>query len=127
VLAAGTNHVKAETLKLANPALQKLHDKLATNPFTGLQQYEANRVDGELCSMKWQVEKEINKLPENDADRLRISEELKSSDARFAAYSNEWAKAGMSFQGLLTLSPHSEAHHHHRSPRGSQKRVADDS
>jgi hypothetical protein len=127
MLAAGTAHVKAETLKRANPALQRLHDKLATNPFTGLQQYEANRVDGELRSMKWQVEKEIKQLPEDDADRLRIYEELKGTDAKFEAYSNEWAKAGTSVHSTLTISPHSETHLHHRYPRFSQKGVADDS
>ncbi|KAK6511077.1 hypothetical protein TWF506_010158 [Arthrobotrys conoides] len=95
VLAAGNDHVKTEKLKRANPALQRLQDKLSTNPFTDLQQYEANRVDGELRSMKWQVEKEINELPEDDPDRLRIYEELKSTDAKFAAYSNEWAKSGI--------------------------------
>ncbi|KAK6526199.1 hypothetical protein TWF281_011234 [Arthrobotrys megalospora] len=95
VLAAGAAHVKAETLNRANPALQRLHDKLATNPFTGLQQYEANRMDGELRSMRWQVEKEIKQLPENDVDRLRIYDELKGTDAKFEAYSNEWAKAGI--------------------------------
>ncbi len=96
VLAAGAAHVKAETLRRAEPALQRLHDKLATNPFKGLQQYEANRVDGELRSMRWQVEKEIKQLADDDADRLRIYEELKGTDAEFEAYANEWAKAGAS-------------------------------
>jgi hypothetical protein len=127
MLAAGTAHVKAETLKRANPALQRLHDKLATNPFTGLQQYEANRVDGELRSMRWQVEKEIKNLPEDDADRLRIYEELKGTDTKFEAYSDDWAKAGTSVHSTLTISPHSEAHRHHRYPRFSQTRVEDDS
>ncbi|KAH8897593.1 hypothetical protein GQ53DRAFT_884240 [Thozetella sp. PMI_491] len=95
VLAAGAAHVKAQKLKRAEPALQRLHDKLATNPLTGLQQYEANRADGEVRSMRWQVEKEINELPEDDADRLRIYQELMAADAKFAAYSNEWAKAGI--------------------------------
>ena len=94
VLAAGNARVKAEKLARANPALQTLHDKLATNPFMGLEQYEANRVDGELRSMRWQVEKEIKELPEDDADRLRLYKELEDTDAQFAAYSNEWAKTG---------------------------------
>jgi hypothetical protein len=104
MLAAGVAHVKAETLKRANPALQRLHDKLATNPFTGLQQYEANRVDGELRSMRWQVEKEIKQLLEDDADRLRIYEELKGTDNKFEAYSNEWAKAGTSVHSTNNLT-----------------------
>ncbi|KAK0701302.1 hypothetical protein B0H67DRAFT_558768 [Lasiosphaeris hirsuta] len=94
-LAAGAALVKAKTLERANPALKRLQDKLATNPFTGLQQYDANRVDGELRSMRWQVEREIQQLPENDVDRLRIYEELKATDAKFEAHSNEWAKAGI--------------------------------
>jgi hypothetical protein len=127
MLAAATAHVKAETLNRANPALQKLHDKLATNPFTGLQQYEANRVDGELRSMRWQVEKEIKNLPEDDADRLRMYEELNGTDAKFTAFSEEWEKAGTSVHSSLTILPHSEAHRHPRYPRFSQKWVADDS
>ncbi|KAF3309713.1 hypothetical protein TWF173_010606 [Orbilia oligospora] len=95
VLAAGNAQIKTEKLNRANPALQRLQDKLSTNPFTGLQQYEANRVDSELRSMKWQVEKEINELPEDDPDRLRIYELLKDTDDKFAAYSNEWAKTGI--------------------------------
>lgn len=94
ILAAGAAHVKKETLDRANSALQKLHERLATNPFTGLQQYEANRVDGELRSMRWQVEKEIKQLPESDEDRLRLYEELKGTDAKFEQYSDQWAKAG---------------------------------
>jgi hypothetical protein len=104
MLAAGAAHVKAQTLERANPALQRLHDKLATNPFTGLQQYEANRVDGELRSMRWQVEKEIKTLPENDADRLRIYEELKGTDAKFETYSDEWAIAGTSVHPTNNLT-----------------------
>lgn len=127
MLAAGTAHVKAETLKRANPALQRLHYKLVTNPFTGLEQYEANRVDGELRSMRWQVEKEIKSLPEDDADRLRIYEELKGTDVKFEAYSDEWAKAGTSVHSTIIISPHSEANRHHRYPRFSKKGVADDS
>ncbi|KAK6504529.1 hypothetical protein TWF481_006470 [Arthrobotrys musiformis] len=95
VLSAGAAHVKSETLNRANPALQRLQDKLATNPFQDLQQYEANRVDSDLRGMRWQVEKEIKQLPEDDADRLRIYDELQSIDAQVAAYSNEWAKAGV--------------------------------
>jgi hypothetical protein len=101
MLAAGAAHVKAKTMNRANEALEKLHEKLATNPFTGLQQYEANRADGELRSMRWQVEKEIKTLPEDDVDRLRIYEELKGTDAKFEEYSNEWAKAGMSIPATL--------------------------
>ena len=92
-----------------------------------VQQYEANRVDGELRSMRWQVEKEIKTLPEDDADRLRIYEELKGTDAKFEAYSDDWAKAGKSIHSTLTILPHSEAHRHHRYPRFSQTRVEDDS
>ncbi|KAF3173803.1 hypothetical protein TWF106_001085 [Orbilia oligospora] len=95
VLAAGNAQIKTMKLNRANPALQRLQDKLSTNPFTGIQQYEANRVDSELRSMKWQVEKEINELPEDDPDRLRIYELLKDIDDKFAAYSNEWAKTGI--------------------------------
>ncbi|KAK3368422.1 hypothetical protein B0H63DRAFT_504294 [Podospora didyma] len=95
ILAAGAAHVKSQVLNRAHPALQRLHDKLSTNPFTGLQQYEANGMDGELRSMRWQVEKEIKALPEDDADRLRIYKELEGTDAKFEAYSNEWAKAGI--------------------------------
>jgi hypothetical protein len=127
ILAAGIAHVKAETLKRANPALQRLHDKLATNPFMGIEHYEVNRVDGELRSMRWQVLKEIEKLPEDDADRLGLYEELKGTDAKFEAYSDEWAKAGRSLHSTLTISPHSEAHCHHRCPQFGQARVADDS
>ncbi|KAK6357784.1 hypothetical protein TWF718_002090 [Orbilia javanica] len=94
LLASGAARVKAEKLDRANSALQRLYDKLAVNPFTGLEQYEANRMDGELRSMKWQVEKELNQLPDDDVDRLRIYQELKNTDAKFEAYSNEWAKAG---------------------------------
>lgn len=101
IIAAEASHAEAETLKRVNPALQRLHDRLVTNPFKGLQQYEANRVDGELRSMKWEVEKELNKLPEDEADRLRIHEELKATEAKFEAYSNEWAMAGKSFHYTL--------------------------
>jgi hypothetical protein len=101
VLAAGTAHFKAETLKRANPALQRLHDKLATSPFTDLEQYEASKVDGEIRSMRWQVEKEIQKLPEGDVDRLRIYEELKGTDEKFETYSNEWSLASKSISFYL--------------------------
>jgi hypothetical protein len=46
--------------------------------------------------MRWQVEKEIKQLPEDDADRIRIYEDLKASDGKFDAYSNEWGMAGRS-------------------------------
>ncbi|KAK3376305.1 hypothetical protein B0T24DRAFT_699739 [Lasiosphaeria ovina] len=95
LLAAGAARVKAETLDRANPALQRLHDKLATNPFTDLTQYDASKLDGELRSMRWQVEREITKLPDDDADRLRIYDELKRTDAQVEAYSNDWALAGV--------------------------------
>jgi hypothetical protein len=127
ILAASAAHVKAETLKRANPALQRLQDKLATNPFMGVQQYEASRVDGELQSMRWQVEKEIKTLSEDDVDRLRIYEELKGTDSKVEAYSDEWAKAGTFVQLLTTISSHSEAHCHYRYSQFSQTRVADDS
>jgi hypothetical protein len=127
MLAVGTAHVKAETLKRANPALQRLHDKLATNPFDNLQQYEASRVDGELRSMRWQVEKEITQLPEDDVDRLRIYEELRSTDSKFAAYFDEWEKAGKSVHSTLRISPRSTAYPYHRYSWISQTWVAEDS
>ncbi|KAK0713479.1 hypothetical protein B0T26DRAFT_782443 [Lasiosphaeria miniovina] len=95
LLAAGAARVKAETLDRANPALQRLHDRLAANPFTDLTQYDASKLDGELRSMRWQVEREITKLPDDDADRLRIHDELKRTDAQVEAYSNDWALAGV--------------------------------
>ncbi|KAK1753333.1 hypothetical protein QBC47DRAFT_55392 [Echria macrotheca] len=95
VLAAGQARVKAEILKRAEPALQQLKDKLTTNPFLGLQQYDANRVDGELRSMRWQVEKELKQLSEDDADRVRLYKELEGTDAKFEVYLNEWVKAGV--------------------------------
>lgn len=95
-LAAAAAAVKADKLNRAAPWLQKLLDKLSVNPFTDLDQSSANRVDSELRSMRWQVEKEVKQLPEDDADRIRIYEDLKATDAKFEAYSNEWGKAGAS-------------------------------
>lgn len=105
ILAEGQEKKKREILEeRAKPALQKLQDRLATNPFSGLQHYEANKVDGELRSMRWAVEKELNQLPEGDADRERLFGELKGTDDKFAAYSNEWGKEGKFFSFFLFLS-----------------------
>jgi len=115
MLAAGAAHVKAQTMERANLALQRLEEKLAANPFTGLQQFEANRADGEVRSARWQFEKEINALPENDADRMRLSEELKAADAKFEAYADAWAKAGMFVDSTNNLAI--EAYHPRRYAR----------
>ncbi|EPS43378.1 hypothetical protein H072_2588 [Dactylellina haptotyla CBS 200.50] len=95
VIAAGDAHVKNEAMSRATPALEKLREKIATNPFLGIQGYEVNRVDSDIKSMRWQVEREINKLPEDDEDRKKIAAELEAVDAKVTAYSNEWEKAGI--------------------------------
>ena len=92
IMAIGEANMKAELLSRARPALQRLQERLATNPFTGLDQYAANRVDGEVRSMRWAVEREINHLPENDPDRQQLFAELENADAKLAGHSNEWGK-----------------------------------
>ena len=63
MLADGAANLKTATLSRAEPALQKLQEKLATNLFSGLPQYEANRVDGMLRSIRWVASRKGDQAP----------------------------------------------------------------
>lgn len=94
LLALGNARVKAVIISRVNPALKELQERLATNPFAGLRQYETDTVDGEFWTLRKQVDQQLQKLPEEDPDRLRLYEELKGTDATWQGYLDELEKAG---------------------------------
>ncbi|KAK3339870.1 hypothetical protein B0T25DRAFT_466995 [Lasiosphaeria hispida] len=87
--------LKREVLASAARAMAGLEERLAGNPFMGLQGYQVSKVDGEVRGLRWQVERELRQLPEEDADRASVEGELKRLDAKLAGYSDAWAKAGL--------------------------------
>jgi len=87
--------IKKEFLANAEQAIVKLKERLEGNPFMGLQGYDVSKMDGEIRSLRWQVERELQHLPEGDGDRERVDGELKALDKRVEGYSEEWAKAGL--------------------------------
>ncbi|KAK4446089.1 hypothetical protein QBC34DRAFT_470181 [Podospora aff. communis PSN243] len=83
-------HLKTETLGQAESAVQKLRERLETNPFAGLRGYEANRADSDVKSLRYAAEREVNQLPAGDSDRLRLEADLADLQRKVDEYSSSW-------------------------------------
>ncbi|KAK0624273.1 hypothetical protein B0T14DRAFT_428801 [Immersiella caudata] len=87
-----TSHLKTDTLAKAEAAVQNLRERLETNPFAGLQGYDVNRADGDVKSLRYAAEREVNQLPEGDSDRLRLEADIAALQQKVDDYSSAWGK-----------------------------------
>lgn len=99
-----TTVLTRDSVERALPQLRELEERLESDPFAGLDQFEANRATSELDSLKWRVLKEIKRVDENDPDIAAIYERLNVVDQKIDQASAAWGKAVLDAQVSNTWS-----------------------
>ncbi len=84
---------KTDALGRAMPLLEELEQRLATDPFKGLDQREAYVATSDLQTLKNRVLGAVYRLPEDDADVKKINARLLVTDQKIDKASAAWGKA----------------------------------
>lgn len=103
---------KQAALNRAAPAMQGLEEKVATDPYKGVEPISAYQVTEDVQALRARVVTELRTLPDNDADRKAYEQRLSAAqekmdayDANFAAANaeiavvNQWTYLSQSFAG----------------------------
>lgn len=90
--------LKADALERALPVLGELEERLATDPFAGLDQPAAYRATSELQTLRSRARGAIGRLPADDPDVVAIAERLVATDRKIDAASAAWGKAELEAQ-----------------------------
>jgi hypothetical protein len=84
---------KTAALGRADPAMKALEEKVATDPYQGVQPISAYQVTEDVQALRARVVNEIRTLPENDADRKAYEQRLAAAQAKMDTYDANFAAA----------------------------------
>ena len=87
--------IKAEALSRAMPLVAELEQRVASDPFAGLDQHAAYVVTNDLHTLRCRVETELRTLPETDAEARAIVARLLAADLKIDRASAAWGKAAL--------------------------------
>jgi hypothetical protein len=83
-------HNKAVALDRSADILKELEEKVAADPFKGLDEQEAYKVYSKLQSLSIRVETEFRHIPQDDADIKAVFDRLAAANAKAEAAGGKW-------------------------------------